>query len=41
MSPGHPNPYKPNLDHTWMIKVDPEEHILINFLELDLGKNGM
>ena len=23
-----------------MIKVDPDEHILINFLDLDMGKNG-
>ena len=39
-SPGYPSPYKPNLDQTWMIKVDPGEHILINFLDLDVGKNG-
>ena len=24
-----------------MIKVDPDEHILINFLDLDMGKNGI
>ncbi len=39
-SPGYPAPYKPNLDCTWMIKVDPDEHILINFLALDMGTNG-
>ena len=39
-SPGYPKPYGANLDQTWMIKVDPGEHILINFLDLDMGNNG-
>ena len=40
-SPNYPNPYPSDVECTWMIRVRNEERILINVLELDLGKSGM
>lgn len=39
-SPGFPLPYEDNIECTWMIRVDYNRHVLIHFLELDMGQAG-
>ncbi|XP_074657518.1 neuropilin-1-like [Tubulanus polymorphus] len=36
-SPGYPKPFIPDLECTWMIKVERHKRILLTFHELDLG----
>ena len=33
--------YEPNIECTWMIRVEEGMFILLNFIDLDLGQNGM
>ncbi len=40
VTPGYPNPYQPNIECTWMIRVEEGMRILLNFIDLDLGQKG-
>ena len=40
MSPGHPSPYPPDVQCTWMIRVKEDSMILMHFEVLDMGQSG-
>ena len=39
-SPGYPNVYEPDVECTWMLRVEDDMFILLNFIDLDLGQSG-
>ena len=39
-SPGHPSPYPPDVQCTWMIRVKEDSMILMHFEVLDMGQSG-
>ena len=39
-SPGYPNPYQPNTQCVWMIRVAYDMKIVLNFIVLDLGQSS-
>ena len=39
-SPGYPKVYEPDVECTWMLRVEDDMFILLNFIDLDLGQSG-